>query len=266
MSGGNRRPGGTSARGRRAPGARPPRTGSPGRIGEAVRPKGGSRSEAPGRRSEQASRRLTEPLTRLSGPARRIAVLGAVLVLLALMLVPTVRAWYEQRQELAELRSKVTTQEQTVQALQDEKQRWSDPAYVEQQARQRLKFVKPGEVAFTVIGADKLAETREGQVRGQMVAPADDEQMSWYTQLWTSVELTDGIGRGTTRLDGKTIPTPTDAPTTRPTQTPSAPQSVPGAGGDQQAPARVPSAGSSRATTAPSAGSTGATTTSDSGR
>jgi hypothetical protein len=99
-----------------------------------------------------------------------------------------------------------------------------------------VKFVKPGEVAFTVIGADRLADTREGQVRGQMVAPANDDQMSWYTQLWTSVELTDGIGRGTTRLDGNSNPTPTEAPTTTPTQTPSAPQSVPGAGGDQPAP------------------------------
>ncbi|QQR99834.1 MAG: septum formation initiator family protein [Austwickia sp.] len=159
-----------------------------------------------------------------------------MVVLLALMLVPTVRSWFEQRQELTELRAKVTQQEQTVQALQEEKARWADPAYVEQQARQRLKFVKPGEVAFTVIGADRLADTREGQVRGQMVAPANDDQMSWYTQLWTSVELTDGIGRGTTRLDGNSNPTPTEAPTTTPTQTPSAPQSVPGAGGDQPAP------------------------------
>lgn len=235
MSGGNRRPGGTSGRTRRAPGARPPRTGSPGRVGEAVRPTAG-RSEAPGRRGEGGSRRLSEPLARLTGPARRLAILGAVVVLLALMLVPTVRSWFEQRQELTELRAKVTQQEQTVQALQEEKARWADPAYVEQQARQRLKFVKPGEVAFTVIGADRLADTREGQVRGQMVAPANDDQMSWYTQLWTSVELTDGIGRGTTRLDGNSNPTPTEAPTTTPTQTPSAPQSVPGAGGDQPAP------------------------------
>lgn len=235
MTAGNRRPGGSSGRTRRAPGGRPPRTGTPGRVGEAVRPTAG-RSEAPGRRADGSSRRLPDPLTRLTGPTRRLAILGAVVVLLALMLVPTVRAWYEQRRELAELRSTVAQQEQTVQALTEDKARWSDPAYVEQQARQRLKFVKPGEVAFTVIGADKLADTRAGQVRGQMVAPTNEDQMSWYTQLWTSVELTDGIGRGTTRLDGNTVPTPTDAPTTTPTQTLSAAQSVPGAGGDPVAP------------------------------
>lgn len=260
MSGGNRRPGGTSARGRRAPGARPPRTGTPGRVGEAVRPTSG-RSEAPGRRGEGAARRLPEPLTRLTGPTRRLAILGAVVVLLALMLVPTVRAWFDQRRELEELRAKVTSQEQTVQALTEEKQRWSDPAYVEQQARQRLKFVKPGEVAFTVIGADRLADTREGQVRGQMVAPADDDQMSWYAQLWTSVELTDGIGRGTTWLDGHTVPTPTDAPTTTPTQRPSAPQSVPGAGGDAPTSARRSDPANTGAPSAPrtssGAGATG---------
>lgn len=254
MSGGNRRPGGASGRTRRAPGARPPRTGTPGRAGEAVRPTAG-RNEAPGRRGDGSARRLGEPLRVLTGPTRRLAILCAVLVLLALMLVPTARAWYDQRQELEGLRSQVAAQEKSVQDLQDEKARWQDPAYVEQQARQRLKFVKPGETAFTVIGADKLAQTQEGQVRGQMVAPADDAQMSWYTQLWTSVELTDGIGRGTTRLDGNSIPTPSDAPTTAPTQKPSAPQSVPGAGGDRPAPStsKAAPAPSTKASASPTA-------------
>jgi len=101
--------------------------------------------------------------------------------------------------------------------------------------------------AATLDGIDTVVETIEGfdppaladrlhRLRGQMVAPTNEDQMSWYTQLWTSVELTDGIGRGTTRLDGNTVPTPTDAPTTTPTQTPSAAQSVPGAGGDPVAP------------------------------
>ena len=31
-----------------------------------------------------------------------------------------------------------------------------DPAHVEQQARERLKFVRPGETAYQVIGAEKL--------------------------------------------------------------------------------------------------------------
>ncbi|WP_116114610.1 FtsB family cell division protein [Austwickia chelonae] len=203
----------------------------------------------------QARTNTPEALIKVTGPTRRLAVLGAVLLFLALMLMPTLRAWYEQRHELDAMRAKVASQEQTVRELTEEKGRWEDPAYVEQQARKRLKLVKPGEVAYTVIGADGVDEARQGEIRGSLVAPAQDEQMSWFAKIWASVELTDGIRGGRTRLEGGQPPTPTLNPSTTPMAPASPKQSVPGAGGEESRRQATPS-GASR-TPAPASTTSG---------
>ena len=56
-----------------------------------------------------------------------------------------------QRGEIAALQDKVVQQQQSVADLQREQARWADPAYVEQQARERLKFVKVGDRSYSVI-------------------------------------------------------------------------------------------------------------------
>lgn len=225
----SRRPGGTSGTSRRAPGTRPAQTrpSTHGRTAPArARKSAGPREE--GRRPPEGSGSTgNEPLLRIKGSTRRLAILGAVVVLLISMLLPTVQAWFAQRAELDSLRAKVAGQEESVRSLEQERERWKDSAYIEQQARQRLKFVRPGEVAYTVVGSDKSAGSSAGQLRGSVVAPANDERMAWYTQMWTSLELTDGLGRGSTRLDGPSTPPPSLSPTTTPVQQPSSPPSVP---------------------------------------
>ena len=58
-------------------------------------------------------------------------------------------------------KKKVAAQEQDVAALEGERERWRDPAYVEQQARQRLKFVKPGERSYTVLDPEPTSGTTD---------------------------------------------------------------------------------------------------------
>ncbi|MBW3085632.1 Cell division protein FtsL [Austwickia sp. TVS 96-490-7B] len=215
MASAGRRPGGTTGRGRRTPGARPsPTPGPRARGSAAVRPAGKSRNDAPAPRSKDRSRRTADPVWRISRPTRRAAVLGAILVMMALMLAPTLRSWLDQRSQVEALRDKVRAQQQTLRSLEQEKARWDDPAFVEQQARSRLKVVKPGETGYTVIGVGREAKARQGEVKGSVVAPAVTERMTWYERMWRSVELTDGVGR-TTRLGGsEQQPSPTAGPTT----------------------------------------------------
>ncbi len=100
-----------------------------------------------------------------------------IVVVLLVALVPTARSLLRQRAEIAALTDKVAAQELTVAALQAEQDRWKDPAYVEQQARERLKFVKVGDRSYTVIDpAD---------------APAARGDAPWYGQVWQSVTLAD---------------------------------------------------------------------------
>ena len=65
--------------------------------------------------------------------------------------------------------------------------RWNDDAYVQQQARERLKFVKVGEKSYTVIDGKPSAKALPGVAK----APAASSDHPWYGQLWESVRVAD---------------------------------------------------------------------------
>ncbi|GAA1470600.1 FtsB family cell division protein [Microbacterium thalassium] len=84
---------------------------------------------------------------RLSG--FMVIMLGLV-VLAAFVLVPTIGTYVAQRQQLAALEASVELSEEQVAALEAERARWQDPAYITTQARERLYYVRPGEVVYLV--------------------------------------------------------------------------------------------------------------------
>ena len=107
-----------------------------------------------------------------------------------MLLGSTVAAYVGQREDIAALRDKVAAQEQDVAALEAERERWRDPAYVEQQARQRLKFVKPGERSYTVLDA----EPRDAADPVPGVATSDEPALAWYATVWESTRTADAPG------------------------------------------------------------------------
>jgi cell division protein FtsB len=90
-----------------------------------------------------------------------VLMLG-MLVLAVIVLAPNLRILIEQRQAIAELTQKVHDTKQSVNDLKSDVARWSDPAYVESQARERLYFVFPGDVSYLVVGKADEASTGEG--------------------------------------------------------------------------------------------------------
>lgn len=122
---------------------------------------------------------------------RRWVALGSVMALLALMLVPTGKSWYDQRQRLGELHEQVTAQEADVSELERERELWGTDEYVEAQARKRLKFVKPGEKTYTVIDPDATSpdiDPQTGTVEAKNNQP-------WYEQMASSVRTADDPAR-----------------------------------------------------------------------
>jgi cell division protein FtsB len=88
---------------------------------------------------------------RLSGFALSMLLLVvAALVVLA----PSLKTFVEQRQQIAALEESLKLAQAEVDDLESEIDRWSDPAYVEAQARDRLYYVYPGDITFLVIGGD----------------------------------------------------------------------------------------------------------------
>lgn len=156
---------------------------APGR-GVSARPGAGARSGV--RPAAAAAPRPPRPA---AGPRptrmRRLVVLGVVAVVLAVLLAPAMRSYVAQRRQIDALSARVVAQGSEVVDLQRQRQAWDDPAYVKAQARDRLKFVMPGERAYTVI--DPAPAPRPPARTAQVVAaPAG---RAWFGSLWESVRI-----------------------------------------------------------------------------
>jgi cell division protein FtsB len=126
---------------------------------------------------------------RRSGLTARAAILALVVCALALALAYPLRQFLAQRAEIGELRQRTSAQEQRVAELKEQKERWKDPAYVKAQARERLHFVMPGEVAYVVLDPGETTVHARGGTR-----PAPPAR-PWYGDLWASVQAADGAPR-----------------------------------------------------------------------
>lgn len=171
----------------RGPASRPPRRPAGGRPRASARVAGSPVPAAPARTGWRG--RLT--VAARDRRTRRGLVLLSILAFLTVLLGSTVAAYVGQRQDIVALRDKVAAQEQDVAALEAERERWRDPAYVEQQARQRLKFVKPGERSYTVLDAEPSDATKDP------VPAVVDEQtpaLPWYATVWESTRTADAPG------------------------------------------------------------------------
>ncbi len=129
----------------------------------------------------------------------RALVLLVVLSIAFVLVFPTLRQYLDQQVQLDALRAEVTAAEQNNEDLQAELDRWSDPAYVEAQARERLAFVMPGERALRV--SDPEVVEGDSTTTTDTTTDTTDETSStepWYAQIWDSVQVAGAAGTGTT--------------------------------------------------------------------
>lgn len=152
-------------------------------------PSSPSRRPAAGRRDGRSTVRAatggspTEPRSGTRFTARAVILLGVSLVLIA-SYTASVHAWWQQWSEITALEAQNRQAEADIADLKDEQRRWSDPAYIRQQARERFGWVMPGEVGYRVIGVD-------GELKGRTSSLAEPEappNRPWLERLWGSVE------------------------------------------------------------------------------
>ncbi|WP_236623414.1 FtsB family cell division protein, partial [Demequina mangrovi] len=161
-------------------------------------PKGraSSRPGGPGRPMRQApGGNRIEPVqlrgSWLASMSWRLFVLAGVIVLAAAVVLPSLRAYFRQQEELADLRADAIAAQESVDDLTADLARWNDPAYVEAQARERLAFVYPGETPYRVIDPETVEGAAEGSVAAE-TGTSIEETGTWYTRLWGSVEEAGG--------------------------------------------------------------------------
>ncbi|MFJ6797841.1 septum formation initiator family protein [Streptomyces sp. NPDC091268] len=122
--------------------------------------------------------------SRLTG---RAALLVLVLCTLVVALAYPMRQYVSQRSEIAEQQKAAVAARARLERLRDEKARWQDDAYAEQQARKHLHFVRPGEISY--IMTDPGAEAPEHRRAGQSAT-----DRPWYSNVWDGVDKADRPG------------------------------------------------------------------------
>jgi cell division protein FtsB len=187
---------------RRSPASRPGKAGDSGR-GRRAKPSS-KPSSRPSPTANQGGRSTTrtqqehvvEPITRqaaesveqrseqrLGFTARRAAVLAAVICVLTLTIAGPVRTYFAQRTEMNQLAATEAALRNQVAELEQRKAKLADPAYIAAQARERLGFVKPGDIPFQVQLPPSAAEPT--QPGSPSVKPANGDP--WYTSLWHTI-------------------------------------------------------------------------------
>jgi len=118
---------------------------------------------------------------RLSGFTLTILVL---VILAVVVLAPSLKLLVEQQQEITALESEVGDRQESVDELTDEVARWSDPAYIEAAARDRLLYVYPGEYSYLLKDVPGTTTTADG-------APISDEiqttEVDWMDSMLSSI-------------------------------------------------------------------------------
>jgi cell division protein FtsB len=188
---------------RRSPASRPAKSGKPGGSARG-RPQSGSPVRREPRKPEARPKPEPEEQTqtkadsirqsiaeaaeqqseqRLGSAARRAAILAAVVCVLTLTIAGPVRTYFAQRTEMRQLAAGEEKLRAEIADLEQQKTKLGDPAYIAAQARERLGFVKPGDVPYQV----QLPPGAVASGEPATEAKAAKAGQPWYTSLWGTI-------------------------------------------------------------------------------
>ena len=104
-----------------------------------------------------------------------------VTVVVTVLLAPSVNTYLHQRSDIAAMEAEIAEQKETSRTLESQLQRWEDPNYIKQQARERIFLVMPGETRYLVKG-------EHGVENVELQAQEEEEDLQWVDALWDSVK------------------------------------------------------------------------------
>ena len=135
-------------------------------------------------RTERATSFDNDPQPARQFSGRTVALLS-VLFIAALIMAQPLQLLLEQQADIAQARQQLSQEEQREQELKTQLERWEDPAYVQQQARERFNMVMPGERKYLVIGDEEFEDSAESEPNVATVEK--DVEMGWADRLWGSM-------------------------------------------------------------------------------
>jgi cell division protein FtsB len=147
----------------------------------------------------------------------KVRISGFVVIMLGLVvlgtfvLVPTVGTYMDQRQQIQALENAVALSQSEVADLQSQRERWSDPAYITTQARERLYYTMPGEVVYLI--DDDLPASAALQEQADVSGDVSQTRTDWMAQFVRSLT---SAGAAQVVVPTIGVPDPTPAPDTSP--------------------------------------------------
>jgi cell division protein FtsB len=113
--------------------------------------------------------------------SRRAVVAFVVVTVLALILAVPMRTYFSQRGEFNRLQAENVALGQEIDQLQRKVTQQNDPAYIEQQARERLQYKKPGEKLVVLRYPERDRQAADDKAAREHAANP------WYENLWDAV-------------------------------------------------------------------------------
>ncbi|MBJ7433920.1 MAG: septum formation initiator family protein [Microbacteriaceae bacterium] len=111
-------------------------------------------------------------------------IVGLIIAVFAVVnLWQPVQIWFEQQARIADLDREVAAARATLAEAQADMMRWTDRAYVEAQARERLMFVYPGDISYLVVNDVDAKPAKSDEVLGT-VQPTDIDWVDAFVQSY----------------------------------------------------------------------------------
>jgi len=120
---------------------------------------------------------------RLTGRAVVLILVAAALVM---SLAFPVREYLAQRAAIAAAEERAAMLQARVGNLREQVDRWDDDDFVEQQARERLHYVMPGETGLVLLSPEDVEQARKPEIREPV-----ELEVAWFDTLWGSVQEAD---------------------------------------------------------------------------
>ena len=116
-------------------------------------------------------------------------MLVLVLAVLTVSYASSAKAYLRQRSDLDQVRSDIARKQKEIDALREEKERYSDPAYIKQVARERFGYCDAGETCYVVLGKDGQPLRAESELGDPSSVGTPSKPRAWWDDAWRSVQV-----------------------------------------------------------------------------
>jgi cell division protein FtsB len=110
-------------------------------------------------------------------------VLGGLLVLLVVLLAAPVQRYLGSRSDVNGAAQQLRHDRAQLAQLTKQRARWSDPGFIQQQARSRLQYAMPGDTVYVVVNKGQHSDIE--RTAGSTAAPTQGP--GWNTRLMDSI-------------------------------------------------------------------------------